>query len=121
MLDLENGSGEYPAGIVQDLAGNGEQFSRRRIAGELSLGTLPVCFRTERHSNRYADCNRADGAHLEPHNPEGHALTGADGVYFKVSQQFCDGCHIPGVITEQALIVFEEYFLSREVRAAQQE
>ena len=121
MLDLENGSREYLSRIVQDPAGNGEQFGRARIDGELSFSPLRSPFRGESQNSCYAECNRTDGAHLEPHNPEGHALTGADGVYFKVSQQFCDGCHIPGVITEQALIVFEEYFLSREVRAGQQE
>jgi hypothetical protein len=37
----------------------------------------------------------------------GRALTGAGGVYFKASKQFCDGCHTPGVITDQAQVAKE--------------
>jgi hypothetical protein len=82
VLDPEHSSGEYSARIVQDSPGNGEEFRRGSIG--FHFDSLRGCFRAEPQNSGYKECNRADGAHIEPHSPEGRALTGAEGVYLEL-------------------------------------
>jgi len=81
VLDPQDSSGKYSARIVQDPPGNGEEFRRGCIG--FYFESLPGRFRGEPQNGGDEECNRAGGAHLEPHSPEGRALTGAAGVYFK--------------------------------------